>query len=153
MPNRLTTEILGCHTTSVNSVAFSHGGAFVATASLDGTARIWDGQSGKSCTYLECLTVQYERYRVQSDDAFVATANGDNTVSLWRVNDGALIKKFTGHVQPVERVAFAPDGTMATSSRTYGRLWNVATGSAVYTLTAHTIGSLVWRSMRPVSAL
>jgi len=130
------------HTEGVTDVAFSSDGELLASASNDGTVRIWRADKGKLLHTLEHMRVEPYMSGTLSvtfspDGETLAAGAGDNTVKLWRVADGALL-----HTLPDAgyRVAFSPDGSTLASfsvSQTLQRtitLWSVTDGEPVRTL-------------------
>jgi hypothetical protein len=67
----------------VLSVAFSPDGGRLATASWDGTARVWDAASGRQLALLQGHTSRVDRVVFGPDGARLATASADGTVRLW----------------------------------------------------------------------
>jgi WD40 repeat protein len=103
-------------------VAFSPDGTQVATASLDGTAGIWEVSSGK-----QVVTLQHEgwvRAIVFSPDGRkVATASGDRTARVWEVNSGQQLIRLP-HEEIISNIAFSPDGKyLATSCGKVAEIW------------------------------
>ncbi|WP_374776437.1 trypsin-like peptidase domain-containing protein [Streptomyces sp. NBC_01310] len=136
------------HTGTVHSVAVSKNGTTLATASADGTVRLWDASTGKNLTTLTGPTSQVLSVALSSDGKTLATAGADNQARLWKVaaitagSDSSSLAEITltGHTDQVRSVAFSPDGnTLATAGadRT-ARLWDVSTGKNRTTLTGHT---------------
>ncbi|MGH4025252.1 MAG: CHAT domain-containing protein, partial [Pseudonocardiaceae bacterium] len=140
------------HSDAVYGVAFSRDGRWLATASHDETARIWDVDTG-----LERLCVQHKglrsnvrgrpvnvRGRAVKATAFspggrwLATAGDDYTARIWDVGSGQQAAKFS-HDNVVVGVAFAPDGLrLATAcDDCTARIWDVGSGKEVRAL-AHT---------------
>src|SRR5262249_19871341 len=66
-------------TGSVNDVAFSPDGTTVATASDDGTARMWNAHTGQPIT---TLTGSVNDVAFSPDGTTVATISNDNTARL-----------------------------------------------------------------------
>jgi WD40 repeat protein len=72
----------------VSGVAFSPDGALLATASRDGTARLWDPTTGQHCTTLRGHTDLVSGVAFSPDGALLATASNDGTARLWDPTTG-----------------------------------------------------------------
>ncbi|MBU7586826.1 MAG: AAA-like domain-containing protein [Nostoc sp. TH1S01] len=115
------------HEDDVSDVSFSPDGKTIATASRDGTAKLWsiDGK------LLHNLKLKGHSGNVRSvafsyDSKMIATASDDKTVKLWDIN-GKLIRKFEGHSNIVRDVSFSHNNKIiATASidKTV-RLWDI----------------------------
>nr|CUM61720.1 conserved protein of unknown function [Planktothrix agardhii] len=103
------------HSNEVTGVAFSPGGEYLATASGDKTAKLWNLQGE------ELITFTGHSYGLRAvafspGGEFLATASGDKTAKLWNLQGEELIT-FTGHSDVVIAVAFSPGGEfLATAS-------------------------------------
>jgi hypothetical protein len=126
--------VLQGHKDRVRRVAFAPDGIRLATASDDGTARVWDVASGAE---LHTLHHQgsVEDVAFAPDGTRLATACHDGTARVWDVASGAELHTLR-HQDAVVRVAFAPDGTRlaTTSSDGSARVWDVASGAELHTL-------------------
>ncbi|WP_026734397.1 eIF2A-related protein [Fischerella sp. PCC 9605] len=110
---------------SVNSVSFSPDGKTIATASVDGTARLWN-LNGELIKEFKKHQSSVNSVSFSPDGKTIATASVDGTARLWNIN-GELIKEFKKHDGSVNSVSFSPDGsTIATASLDgTARLWNL----------------------------
>jgi WD40 repeat protein len=113
------------HQDIVYSVSFSPDNRFIATASRDGTAIIWDKQ-GKYLTTLSGHKGAIYSVSFSADSQYIATASADNTAKLWNLQGQELVT-FKEHKGSVYNLSFSPDGQyLATTSRdNTARLWNL----------------------------
>ncbi len=127
------------HADEVTGAAFSPDGATVVSASLDGTARIWDAATGRELRALVGHTDGVTRATYSPDGATVVTASRDGTARLWDAATGRAGKTLLGHADEVTSAAFSPDGATVVSASRDGsvKLWDAATGVEVRTLAGH----------------
>ena len=125
--NRRQVALLKGHTDEVMCVRLSPDGTRFATASEDGTVRIWNTTS-QICEQVlrQENTISQNRSIAFGASGILATANGEN-VLLWNWKQGTLSRTLKGHTDRVMDVTFAEDGvTLASASadRTI-RIWNI----------------------------
>ena len=119
------------HQEGINKIAFSPNSQYLATASNDNTARVWDAKTGKP------LANPLKHDDAVADVAFnanyIATASWDNTARVWNTLAGEQLRPLE-HEDAVLAVAFAfrPDVNItfiATASNDdTAQLWNLYTG-------------------------
>jgi WD40 repeat protein len=123
--------VLGVHTRSVNSVAFSPNGKILASGSVDRTVQLWDVAARRPIGYpLVTWTGVVNSVAFSPGGKTLATGSDDDTFRLWKVATHQMIGTPTlGGNGPVTSVAFSPDGTTLATGSHDGtvRLWNVAT--------------------------
>ncbi|TIA09833.1 hypothetical protein D6C80_08407 [Aureobasidium pullulans] len=103
---------------SVSSVAFSHTGQSVASASADKTIRLWDTKTGKEVQKLEGHDEPVRTVTFSHDDQLVASASNDKTVRLWGAKTGVEIASFFNgsNVPNSPKLSFTKDGEYLTTS-------------------------------------
>jgi len=109
-------------------------GVYVASASVDGTVRIWNAGSSKPAVlpltgHEEAVT----SVAVSSAQGIMVSGSIDCTVRVWDIYTGsAKMPPLTGHTSAVLTVAISPDGQLiASGSRDETvRLWDARTGVA-----------------------
>ena len=129
------------HSNSVWAVAFSPGGEFLATASVDKTAKLWNLQGEELITFTGHSNSVWG-VAFSPGGEFLATASHDKTAKLWNLQGEELIT-FTGHSYGLRAVAFSPGGEfLATASGDKtAKLWNLQGEELITTFTGHS-GSL-----------
>ncbi|MCL5875837.1 MAG: WD40 repeat domain-containing protein [Candidatus Dependentiae bacterium] len=139
--------ILQGHTRPIGSVAWSPDGKYLATASIDKTACIWNTANGTLLRTLKGHTEWINSIVWSPDGKYLATASDDETARIWDA-DGTLLHTLKGHTDPVRSTAWSPDGKyLATASiDKTACIWNTANGTLLHTLKGHTNGveSVAW---------
>jgi WD40 repeat protein len=113
-------------------VAIAPDGTWLATASRDRTARIWDAATGQQRATLTGHTSSVIAVAIAPDGTWLATASRDRTARIWDIRTGRQRATLTGHTSWVQAVAIAPDGTWLATVGGDGtaRIWDAATGAA-----------------------
>lgn len=116
------------HGNSAFHVSYSPDGNKLATASKDGTARLWDAQTGRELATLRGHVGDVNTVEFSPDGALVATAGDDRTVRLWNVSPPKVLSTCVADPHHVYSVAFSPDGkTLASAGdEPVVKLWDIA---------------------------
>lgn len=100
----------------VEGVTFGPSGRLY-TAGTDGSARIWDLETGTELTSLRGHDVVVSQVAVTSDESMAATTSDDGTTKLWDLATGQELFTLFGHEMLVYGVDFSPDDRLlATAS-------------------------------------
>jgi WD40 repeat protein/serine/threonine protein kinase len=127
------------HEDEVYSVVYSHNGATLATASKDGTVRLWDAATRKSLAVFPGHADEAAWATFSPDDRTLVTAAGDGTIRLWDIATGQVKTILRGHTGAVVAVEFSPDGSLLVSAGNDRliKLWDLTTGRVPQEFRAH----------------
>src|SRR5207249_189362 len=126
------------HGGKVQSVTFGPDGKTLASASWDGSVRLWEAGTGR-----ELATFPERGYGVSAlgvayapNGKVLVSCENDKTIRLWDVATHKQIRTLRGHEDRVWSVVWAPNGqTIASASYdTTVRLWDATTGKELHTL-------------------
>jgi WD40 repeat protein len=124
------------HGNTIYDLAISPEGRTLATASRDGTAKLWNAASGELRAILKGHKGRVARLAFSLDGRTLATGSDDKTARLWDVVTGQL-KATLQHRGTVWSMDFSPDGKLfatAADNDHSVKVWDVATGKLLYEL-------------------
>lgn len=119
------------HTDSVIDAAFSADGRYMATASMDATARVWN-PDGSLHRVLEGPAQELEWMAWHPAGNVLAAGSADETVWMWNAESGECMTVFSGHSGSVTCGGWSADGKSLVTCDASGGLivWNPKTGEA-----------------------
>ncbi|MGO9915657.1 MAG: protein kinase domain-containing protein [Isosphaeraceae bacterium] len=118
------------HLAAVRSVSWSPDGTRLATASWDGTAKVWDAAGGKELLTLKGHSSALWSVAWSPEGKRLATASVDGMANVWDASSGGHLLTLTGHKGQVCALSWSPDGRrLATGSWDWTiRLWDTIDG-------------------------
>jgi WD40 repeat protein len=138
------------HTAEVPYAEFSPDGTRIVSAGCDGSARVWEADTGKQLVVFrggpDGFSMPFVNHARFSKDGrrVVSIAYGDGRVFVWDAETGDLIRLLKTDDDLVFDVAFSPDGTRVatcgqhkegkSSQPSVVRLWNAETGEVALAL-------------------
>ncbi|MEW6496832.1 MAG: hypothetical protein AB1589_30555, partial [Cyanobacteriota bacterium] len=113
------------HEAGVTSISFSPDGQTLASASEDGTVKLWYIDGSQAQTF-RAHSNRVTSVSFSSNGQTLASASGDGTVTIWRL-DNSQVKTFQSHSESVIDISFSPDGRILASASGDGtvKLWHL----------------------------
>ncbi len=116
------------HDGPVYAVDCAPDGTRIATASRDGSARIFDLQTGAIIAEIEGHQESIYDIRFSREGSLVVTGGRNGLAKVWHARDGQLLKTLEGHSGGVRKTIFSPDGRSLLTTGEDGtiRIWRIA---------------------------
>lgn len=127
------------HLGPVYHATFSPDMTTLASASQDGTVRIWDIPSGKIRFTLGDHADEVNWVCFSADGKLLASASDDHTARLWDPSTGRELATLRGHEREVYGVEFSPDQRWLVTAGQDRQIifWDVATRAELFRLLGH----------------
>lgn len=122
------------HTDAINDAVFSRDGRFIASASSDKTARIWDANTGKALLVIEGHTDAVNAIDFSPDGKTIVTVSNDGTARIWDSSTGKQVNSLTIGKE-LKSVRFSKDGKRALiSGKNSANVWEIITNKIIFSL-------------------
>jgi WD40 repeat protein len=145
-----TLRILSGHTLGINQAVWNSDESRILTASRDGTARVWETDTGAGLLILVGHTGGVLKAVWNPDEDRILTAGVDGTARVWDVETGGALLTLSGHAGSVVQASWNFDGSRILTAGDDGtaRVWDAETGVELLTLSGHTddVSQAVWNS-------
>jgi WD40 repeat protein/serine/threonine protein kinase len=139
------------HSGGINSVAYSSDGQRIVTGSFDGTAKLWEADSGGELLTLKGYNSVIWSVAISPDGQRIVTGSDGRTATIWGTASGKVLQVLKGHTSAILSAAFSPDGlrivTGSGNPEDYtpsvdhtAKVWEAATGKELLTLKGHSNG-------------
>ena len=132
------------HTGSVTATAFSRNTAYALSASVDGTVRVWDIETGDEALSVSVPDVAFFEVAMHPNNDNFAAGASDGNVYVWDFPSGTLRNIMRGHTDEVWSVTYSNNGASIASGSldTSVRIWGTNSGTEVLTIDDAIIGTV-----------
>jgi hypothetical protein len=133
------------HSGTVNAVAISIDGAYVATGGSDYHAIIWDIFTGRMVWDLICGSARVTAIAFSPDGTQLLTGSEDGKAKLWDIAGGEVVLRLQGHDKALAACIFTADGTKVVTASVDGTVsfWDRSNGTLLATL-HHLARGFLW---------
>lgn len=143
--NRQQGLIFTGHLASVNALAWSPDGKFIASASDDTFVQVFEAATGMRRLIYRGHTEEVAAVAWSPTGQLIASAGQDRTVQIWKAaSGGAPLYNYKGHADRVNSVAWsAHEQVLVSGSDDKSvQVWQSGNGARLFTLLGHTAGVL-----------
>ena len=133
------------HLASVNALAWSPDGKFIASASDDTFVQVFEAATGTRRLIYRGHTEEVAAVAWSPTGQLIASGGQDRTVQIWNaVSGGAPVYTYTGHTDRVNSVAWSAKGQVLSSGSDDKsvQVWQSGSGHRIFTFLGHTAGVL-----------
>lgn len=102
------------HQDKVNAVIFSPDGKQIASASNDGTIKLWKA-NGTLTRTLVGHSRSIKSLAFSPDGQYLVSGSHGRTLQFWNVKEGAIAKNVKAHAEEIETISFSPNGSFIAS--------------------------------------
>ncbi|KAJ2848454.1 hypothetical protein GGI22_005729 [Coemansia erecta] len=121
------------HKSDVNTIKWHPGGKLLASASDDGTVKVWSTANDAPIHdfFGHSQQVYVIKWLPRSDKSIIASASFDGTVRIWDIQSNSCLRVLSAHSEAVHCLAFSSDGRYLASGSFDKKvcIWNVKDGS------------------------
>ncbi|HEX6521170.1 MAG TPA: helix-turn-helix domain-containing protein [Streptosporangiaceae bacterium] len=139
-----TQSSLSGESATVNAVALSRGGKFLAAGGEDKAVHLWDTATGRQLAVFGGFAgpVRAVAFSPAGNGELLAAGSDGYTIRLWNPSRRTTLSVLPDTGGPIEDLAFSPNGALLASVSVDGRicLWDPATRRLVQVLTQHQPG-------------
>lgn len=108
------------HSGAVTSIAFTQDSTYLASASDDGTIRIWNSLNGLCRIVLEGHRYSVEALAFSQDSRFLISGSFDCSVKFWDTSSGVCLLNLEAHNSPIAAVSCSHDSLTVASGSSDG---------------------------------
>jgi WD40 repeat protein len=120
-------------------VAYDPNGGGFATNGGDGSAILWDAETGQPRLALRGHDLEVLNIALSRDGTRLATGSLDGNTIVWDIAAGRKLFTLSGHEFGVRDIAFSPDGSLLATGGFDGtaKIWDLQTGTLLHEIAGH----------------
>ena len=125
------------HQREIRSLVTSSSEGFIASASRDGTVRLWTRQNALASRVIQSHADGAWSLAFAPNGTDLASGGGDHDVHIWNAVAGTRKLTLRGHTNTVQDLDFSPDGKLLASAGGFDttvRVWHTDSGQEVAVL-------------------